>query len=121
MRYLATLFVLLSLFATLALAADVTGTWKAQVPGREGTTRETTFTFKVEGENLTGAVSSAMGETPISDGKISGDDLSFTVVMKFGEREMKMLYKGKVSGNEIKFTSQREGSERVTEFVAKKG
>lgn len=120
MRYGFSLTLLVTLLAAVALAADVTGTWKAQVPGREGATMEMTFNFKVEGETLTGSISSARGETPISNGKVSGDDLSFTVVMSFGGNEIKMLYKGKVSGNEIKFTSQREGSDRVREFVAKK-
>jgi len=120
MRYFISLPLLVALFATLALAADVTGTWKAQVPGREGNPMEMTFTFKVEGETLTGTISNPMGETPISNGKTSGDDLSFTVVMNFGGNEVKINYKGKVSGNEIKFTSQREGSDRVREFVAKK-
>lgn len=120
MRNLTVCALLVTLFAALTLAADVTGTWKAQVPGRDGNAVETTFTFKVDGETLTGAVSNPMGETPISNGKISGDDLSFTVVMNFGGNEVKLLYKGKVSGNEIKFSSQREGSDRVREFVAKK-
>jgi lipopolysaccharide export system protein LptA len=120
MRYIFSLALLVSLLATLALAADVTGAWKAQVPGREGATMELTFNFKQQGETLTGNVTSPRGELPISSGKVSGDDVSFTVVMNFGGNEVKMLYKGKVSGNEIKFTSQREGSERVREFTAKK-
>jgi len=120
MRNLTILTLLTALLATLALAADVTGAWKAQVPGREGATMELTFNLKQQGETLTGNVASAMGELPISEGKVSGDDISFTVVMNFGGNEVKMLYKGKVSGNEIKFTSQREGSERVREFTAKK-
>ena len=120
MRNFTILTLLTALCATLALAAGVTGAWKAQVPGREGATMELTFNFKQQGETLTGNVASAMGELPISEGKVSGDDISFTVVMNFGGNEVKMLYKGKVSGNEIKFTSQREGSDRVREFVAKK-
>jgi hypothetical protein len=91
-----------------AWAADVTGKWTAQIPGRQGTT-ETTFNFKVEGAKLTGTVSSPQGENPISDGKVSGDDISFTMTMSFGGNEIKFLYKGKVSGNEIKFTREREG------------
>jgi hypothetical protein len=120
MRLLTVLTLLVSLFAALAMAADVTGAWKAQVPGRDGQTREMTLTFKVDGATLTGSISSPGGEIAISDGKISGDDISFTVVRKFGDNEVKVLYKGKVSGDTIKFTSQREGAERVTEFVAKK-
>ena len=99
--------VLVALLAS-AWAADVTGKWTAQVPGRQGAT-ETTFNFKVEGANLTGTVSGPQGDNPISEGKVSGDDISFTVKMSFGGNEIKQLYKGKVSGNEIKFTRQREG------------
>ena len=36
---------------TLAWAADVTGKWTAQVPGRGGQTREQTFNLKAEGTN----------------------------------------------------------------------
>lgn len=116
---------LIGLLGVLALtlavwAADVSGKWVAQVPGREGATREMTFTFQVDGETLTGTIGSARGETAISEGKISGDNISFSVTMEFGGNSVKLLYKGVVSGSEIKFTSQREGSDRTREFTAKK-
>jgi opacity protein-like surface antigen len=104
-----------------AAAADVSGKWTAQVPGRQGQTREQTFTFKVDGEKLTGSVSGMQGnENPISDGKISGNDISFTVAMSFQGNEVKMNYKGTVSGDEIKFTRTREGSDQKQEFTAKR-
>ncbi len=59
-------------------------------------------------------------EMPISDGKVQGDDISFTVTMTMGGNSMKMLYTGKVSADEIKFTSQLEGAENKREFTAKK-
>jgi hypothetical protein len=93
-----------------ALAADVTGKWVAQIPGRGGQATETTFNFKVDGDKLTGTMSGGQGgDNQISDGKVSGDDISFTVKMSFGGNEVKLLYKGKVSGSEIKFTREREG------------
>ena len=50
-----------------ALAADVTGKLTAQVPGRNGT-RESTFTFKVDGDKLTGTMTGGQGqEIAISD------------------------------------------------------
>jgi hypothetical protein len=91
-----------------AWAADVTGKWVAQVQGRQGTV-ENTFNFKVEGTSLTGTLTTPQGETAISDGKVSGDEISFAVVRKFGENEMKFLYKGKVAGDEIKFTREMQG------------
>jgi len=110
------------LAGTLALqAADISGKWTAQVPGRDGQTREATFTFKVEGEKLTGTTSGRNGDVAITDGTVKGDAIAFTVVMNFQGNEVKMLYKGTVAGEEIKFTRQREGGDQPpAEFVAKK-
>ena len=111
----------LAFAATLALqAADISGKWTAQVPGRDGQTRETTFDFKVEGEKLTGTTSGMGGDQPISDGTVKGDAVAFTVVANFQGNEVKLLYKGTVAGDTIKFTRQREGGDRVSEFVANK-
>jgi hypothetical protein len=110
------------LAATLvAQAADISGKWTAQVPGRDGQTRETTFTLKAEGEKLTGTTSGRNGDVPITDGTIKGDAIAFTVVMNFQGTDVKILYKGTVAGEEIKFTRQREGGDQPpAEFVAKK-
>ena len=116
---LASAFVLAA--TLLAQAADITGKWTAQVPGRDGQTREQTFTFKVEGEKLTGTTTGRGGEVAITDGTVKGDAIAFTVVMNMQGNEVKLLYKGTVAGDEIKFTRQREGSEQPpAEFVAKK-
>jgi hypothetical protein len=121
---------LLALFAVTAVAADINGKWVAQIPGRDGTPREQSFTFKVSGATVTGTISSQRGDQEISEGKISGDDLSFAVIRKFNEMEMRSNYKGKVSGNEIKFIMEMVmpagggfgGGEapKPTEFTAKK-
>jgi hypothetical protein len=106
---------------SIAYASDVTGKWIAQVPGRDGQTREVTITLKAEGEKLTGSLSGRQGDTPISDGKIKGDELSFTVTINRQGNEVKQLYKGKVAGDEIKFTRSREGGDRPpVEFTAKR-
>jgi hypothetical protein len=106
---------------SLAWAADVDGKWTAQVPGRGGQTRETTFTFKAEGEKLTGTVSGMQGDSPISDGKISGDEISFTLKLNFQGNEITFLYKGKLSGDEIKMTRTRQGGDQPgQEFTAKR-
>ena len=107
--------------ATLAVAADVSGKWTAQVPGRGGQMNESTFTFKVDGDKLTGTVSGRQGEIPISDGKVSGDDISFTTTVSRGGNEFKINYKGKISGDEIRFTRVREGGQgQPAEFTAKR-
>lgn len=108
---------------TVAWAADVNGKWVAQIPGRNGNTNETTFNFKVEGDKLTGTMSGRQGDIAISDGKVSGDDISFTVTREFQGNSFKMVFKGKVSGDEIKFTRTIEGGQGnmpAQEFTAKK-
>jgi hypothetical protein len=118
LRFASAFFLLLA--ATL-LAADVNGKWVAQVPGRDGQTREMTFNFKQDGDQLTGSVTTPRGSADISDGKVNGDEISFVQVLEFGGNQMKFLYKGKVSADEIKFTRQREGGEgRTQEFTAKR-
>jgi hypothetical protein len=99
------MLVLLALTAS-AWAADVTGKWVAQMQGPGGTPSETTFVFKADGTALTGTMTSSRGETTISEGKVSGDEISFVTVTKRGENEMKFTWKGKVSGDEIKFTRE---------------
>ncbi len=110
-------------FAAVSMvrAADISGKWIAQVPARDGQTRETVFNFKVEGDKVTGTVSGRQGDNAISDGKISGDDISFTVTANFGGNEVKLIYTGKVAADEIKFTRTREGGNQPgQEFTAKR-
>ncbi len=110
---------LVVLFAVTAAAASVDGKWKSEMQGPDGNTRTTTYTFKAEGEKLTGTISGRMGDTAISEGVVKGDDISFVVVRNFQGNEMKISYKGKVAGDEIKMTMQMgDMGERV--MVAKR-
>jgi hypothetical protein len=101
-------------------AGGVTGKWTAQVPGRDGQTRDVTFNFKTAGDKLTGTMSGRQGDVEISDGKVKGDEVSFDVTMTMQGNAMKMTYKGKVAGDEIKFTRQREGADQSQEFTAQR-
>jgi hypothetical protein len=114
------LFACVLAMAALAMAADISGKWVAQVPGRDGQTREQTFTFKVDGDNLTGTMSGRQGqETPITEGKISGDTLSFKATAQFGGNSMTWNYTGKVAGNEIQM-KRAGGRGEPREFTAKR-
>ncbi len=97
----------------------MTGKWVAQIPSRSGQMRETTFNFKVDGGKLTGTMSGRQGDIAISDGKVSGDTISFVISMDRGGETVKMNYSGTVSGDEMKL--KREGGQRAaTEFTAKR-
>ena len=120
------LALLTCILAMAAWAADATGKWTAQMPGRNGDTREITFDLKADGANLTGSVSGQAGSTEISDGKIDGDNVSFDVVREFNGNQVKMHYTGKIDGDQIQFKVEREGGQgrqgggRGREFTAKR-
>lgn len=97
------------LAATLIWAADVTGKWTAEVPGRGGEAMTVTMNLKADGNTLTGTVSGRRGETEISDGKVDGDNISFSVVREFNGNQFKQNYKGTVQGDTIHFTVTMEG------------
>jgi len=97
------------LLVTSAFAADVDGKWTASVPGRQGNTQEVTFTFKADGTKLTGSMASPRGEVEIKDGKIDGDNISFTQTFERGGNSMTLTYNGKVSGDTIEFTRSMQG------------
>jgi len=111
---------LLLVFAIGAVAADIAGKWTAQVPGRQGQARETTFNFKVDGDKLTGTMSGGQGgEIAIADGKVSAETVTFTVTMERGGNTVKQIYTGKIAGDEIQF--KREGGQgQPREFTAKR-
>jgi antitoxin component YwqK of YwqJK toxin-antitoxin module len=117
MKWLLPLTLVLGLTAS---AADVSGTWKAAIETPNGAL-ETTFKFKVDGNKLTGSTSNEfMGEAPISDGKVDGDSLSFTVNASFNGNDVKLNYKGTVAGDEMKLTLEIPGRDRTIEMTAKR-
>jgi hypothetical protein len=100
---------LLALFAFSALAADISGNWKATAEGPNGAL-ERTLTFKQEGTKVTGETTSSFtGKSTITDGKVEGDAVTFTIAAKIGDQDVKLNYKGKIAGSEIKFTSEMAG------------
>jgi hypothetical protein len=86
-------------------AADFNGTWSASIETQVGV-QNYTFTFKVDGEKLTGKAKSAFAqtETDITEGVVKGDDISFVENLVYEGMPLKITYKGKISGDEIKFS-----------------
>ena len=101
-------------FSFAASAASVDGKWTAEVQGRGGTQTQT-YTFKTDGSAVTGSVSTMRGDTPIADGKLVGDTLSFTVTMQGRGGEQKVAYTGKVGADSIELTFDRgRGPQTIT-------
>ena len=91
--------------AAVLLAADFNGVWTASIETQVGV-QNYTFTFKVEGEKLTGRAKSAFAnaDTEITEGTVKGDDISFVENLVYQGMPLRITYKGKISGDEIKFT-----------------
>ena len=109
-----------TLFLAIAWGADLSGKWNAEFTTPNGETRQNTFTFQVDGNTLTGTVSSQRGESKIEDGKISGEEITFSVTRNRGGNDIKFHYKGKVNGDEIKFTVTVGEGDRTFEMTAKR-
>lgn len=119
----------LALSAASTQAADATGTWTWSRPGRNGgEAQKMTLTLKADGEKLTGSVSSPGRQgaeprkTEITDGKVKGDDISFSVTREFNGNKMTMKYSGKVSADTIKgkTESERNGETQSRDWEAKR-
>ncbi len=99
--------VLMTAMAGAALAADITGNWT-------GSSDQFTlnFVFKQDGEKLTGNVTGPQGDPlPITDGKVQGDKVSFTVKVDMGGNSMTIHHEGTIKGDEITLTTKVEGGE----------
>ena len=122
------LFVLtILLAASLALlAADVSGKWTYEQPGRGGNPgRPVTITLKQDGAKLTGEVPGMRGgdPTPITDGKVDGNNVSFTVKREFNGNTMVQKFEGTLDGDslKLKITRDTQNGPQTNEVVAKRG
>jgi hypothetical protein len=102
------------------LAADISGKWSGDMPGRGGESMPTTFTFKVDGDKLNGSMTGPQGDVPLQEGKITGEQISFVTKLDFGGNSVKIIYKGTVSGEQIKMSREREGSGQAREFTIRR-
>jgi len=119
---------------TSAWAADVAGKWTAHIAGAQGQgDSDITLVLKVADDKLTGTINNTLapGDVEIKDGKIIGDEVSFSLQRNIGGAETTVVWKGKISGDEIKFTRTTQaaagagggaaaGGGPATEIIAKR-
>jgi len=119
MRKIALAVLFLGFSSLVAFAADFNGKWTAQFDTQVGQ-QKYTYEFHVDGAKLTGkAINEQFGATDIQDGKIDGDNITFTEALNFNGNELKITYTGKIDGDEIKFT-RKVGDFATEEIVAKR-
>src|SRR5437763_13637665 len=120
----------LQAFACLALlitmtatsrAADVNGTWTWTTPAQGNRPERTSILkLKSDGDKLTGTINGRQDDIKITDGKITGDEISFKVSRPAGQsgNTTTQKYTGKVSGDTIKgkMTFERNGEEQSRDW-----
>lgn len=115
---------MVTMAASIVLAADINGKWKGELDAPDGQKITNTFTFKVDGEKVTGTVFSSRSgtEAPIEDGTLKGDALAFTLTRTIEDNQMKLRYTGKVKGDEIAMTVSGDmgGQNFEMQLVAKR-
>src|SRR5579863_6981610 len=84
-------FALLSLLNLPLLAADLSGTWAADVTLDAGS-GTATFVFKQTGDNLTGTYTGAVGSANVT-GTVKGSDVEWSFN---SDQAGKITYKGKL-------------------------
>ncbi len=106
---------------------DPTGTYTWTVPGRNGgPDRTNTLVLKLDGDKLTGTLASPGrgGQTTprdISDGKITGADISFCMVRTFNDNTMTNKYSGTLADGVIKgkMEYERNGEAQSRDWEAR--
>ena len=106
-RTLLTCAILLVLTGIAAWAADVTGVWTGTISGGDGE-YALTYTFKQDGQKLTGTISGPTDPLPIQDGKVEGDKISFWVQVDMGGNVVKFTSAGTIKGDEISITTTND-------------
>jgi len=102
MKVLFTLLLLVGGLATFAQNA-IDGNWKGTRETQNGTF-EVNYTFKVQGNELTGTWKTQFGESKLENGKIDGKKFSYTISFN----DMKLEYTGEVvNENELTIKSER--------------
>jgi hypothetical protein len=129
--FLAAAIVSLAAFglASVAQAADPTGTWKWTRQGRQGGDPiQVTAKLKLDGDKVTGTISQPgrqgnVQEIEIKEGKVKGDEISFITSQERGGNTFTTKYNGKVSGDSIKGKIElpgRDGNTRTIDWDAKR-
>jgi hypothetical protein len=83
-----------------APAASAAGAWQLQVETGQGTGTPS-FTFKQDGETLSGQYKGLFGEAPIT-GTLRGADITFSVKVSGQGQELTITYSGTVEGDTMK-------------------
>jgi hypothetical protein len=102
-------------FGVLALtpvlpAATASGIWTGQLIDRNGDPQDLSFRFTQSGDALTGKMYGDNESISIADGKLAGNQITFTVTIELNGQISKFVYTGTMEGDEMEVTRERVGN-----------
>ena len=108
------LFIVALLCACALSAADLTGIWIGQIPARNGEMQDVAFKFTQNGTALGGKLYGDYQSTQITEGKITGDQITFVVNApeQAGNQinRARLSFSGSIQNGELELTREREGA-----------
>jgi hypothetical protein len=81
-------------------AAQVGGSWTMTLTSPQGP-MDITMTLTQSGTSFTGSMTSQVGNQEISDGQITGRNVTWTATLQFGGQSITLSYRGEVEGNRM--------------------
>jgi hypothetical protein len=96
---LGALLAIAALFAQMASAADVTGTWIMAVETGAGS-GSPTFVLVQKGEALSGSYKGQLGEAQVT-GTVKGDDVTIEYKVEAQGQSLAVKYSGKTDGKKM--------------------
>jgi hypothetical protein len=114
-------FTILLAVAFVAAAADVSGKWTYEQPGRGGNPVTVTITLQADGAKLTGTILGGFGGGGRGRGRGRGGDTSEAAPTPPPAPAPVEISDGKVSGNKVTFSVKRETPNGTTMTTSYKG
>ncbi|MDQ6664698.1 MAG: hypothetical protein M3Z23_09930 [Acidobacteriota bacterium] len=97
-------------FAAVALplfGADLSGIWTGQLTDKNGDPHDLAFQLIEKGGTITGKMYGDNESTPISEGKVSGREITFSTKSEMNGQHTTFVYSGTVDGGGIQVTRKR--------------
>jgi autotransporter translocation and assembly factor TamB len=110
-------FTLFGCLTSLLWAADVTGKWTAD--SEDGPAW--VFNLKSDSGKVTGTMQGSDGkDRPVNEGKLEGDDISFSVESEWQGDPITLVFKGKISGDEMQLRVDTKDGDWGTDLTARR-
>ena len=112
---LTTTLLICCFLASFAAITDFSGMWTGTLKTESGEAYPLLYDFKINGDKLTGTAKTPKGDLPIDDGKITGNDFSFTVLLG----NMEIEHTGKFYPDSVGIDIAANGNKAHTTLVRK--